>query len=477
MPTIGRKAISDAALLAAIVESSADAIITKDLDGIITSWNNAAERLFGYSAGEAVGQPVTILIPVERLDEEPDILARIRRGESVKHYETERVTKDGRFIDISLTVSPIHGEDGAVIGASKIARDVTERRRAEAELTKLASIVESSGDAIISKDLNGVITSWNKGAEAVFGYTAEEAVGNSVTMLIPDDRVDEEPSILGRIRRGERVDHYQTVRKRKDGTLIDISLNVSPVRDSYGKITGASKIARDVTEHNRFEAARREADIMHRLLETQESERRRIARDLHDHIGQYITAMRLSLAGLAERTSDGEARREILKIKEIAQRIDRDISFLTWELRPTELEYLGLRDALESFTKEWTAHCGITSEFHFAGEVGAVRLSAQLETNLYRITQEALNNVAKHSGATHVSVLMQRKRDQVLLIVEDNGKGYDATAAPAEGHGRGLKGMLERVQLLNGKLSIESSTDGGTSIVVSVPAVTAPSEA
>lgn len=464
--------ISDAALLAAIVQFSADAIITKDLNGVITSWNRAAERLFGYTGEEAVGKPVTILIPDDRIDEEPGILTRIRRGEIVEHYETVRITKNGKRLDISLTISPIHDETGAVIGASKIARDISDRKTAESELEKFASIIQSSSDAIISKDLNGIIQSWNQGAEAIFGYTADEAVGNSVTMLMPSDRVDEEPGILARIRRGELVKHYQTVRKHKDGSLIDISLNISPVRDSHGVIVGASKIARDITEHNRLAAAEREAEIMHRLVETQEAERRRIARDLHDQVGQHVTAMRLVLEDLASATrNDDEAGDKVAVLKQLASRIDRDISYLTWELRPTELEQVGLSEALKRFMQEWASHSGVAADFDFVGDETDERLPAVVETNLYRITQEALNNIAKHSGASHVWVLLHRQRGQVLWMIEDNGRGFDTGSPPpsADGHGNGLNGMLERVEQLGGKLLIDSSVGSGTTISVTAP--------
>jgi PAS domain S-box-containing protein len=244
--------------LSAIIESAEDAIITKTLEGIITSWNKGAERIFGYTAEEAVGQPVLMLIPADHLDEEPTILARLRAGERLEHYETVRVRKDGSLVNISLTVSPIRSQEGRIIGASKIARDITERRRAEEKLLQVAAIVENSDDAIISKDLNGVILSWNPGAERLYGYTAAEIVGQSVTMLIPTDRPDEEPYILDQIRRGVRVDHYETVRRHKDGTIIDVSLTVSPVRDAAGRIIGASKIARDITARKRAENELRE---------------------------------------------------------------------------------------------------------------------------------------------------------------------------------------------------------------------------
>jgi PAS domain S-box-containing protein len=364
--------------LSAIIDSADDAIITKTLQGIITSWNKGAERIFGYTASEIIGKPVNILIPADHQDEEPVILAKLRAGERIEHYETLRVRKDGTFVNISLTVSPIKNPEGKVIGASKIARDITESRRAETmlreqaeviqqaydaiflrdsknaitlwnrgaertygytqaealgrsphellktvppipleeiyeslqrdnywegelrhtrkdgeqiivesrwatvryeqgevmsileitrdvterkrseeRLLQAAAIVENSDDAIISKDLNGVILSWNPGAERLYGYNAAEAIGQSVTLLIPSDRPDEEPHILEQIRRGQRMDHYETVRRRKDGKLIDVSLTVSPVKDAEGRIVGASKIARDITMRKRAEETRR----------------------------------------------------------------------------------------------------------------------------------------------------------------------------------------------------------------------------
>jgi PAS domain S-box-containing protein len=240
--------------LASIVDSSDDAIISKDLDGIISSWNSAASRLFGYGAAEVVGKPVTILIPQDRRDEESFILHQIRRGERIDHYETVRRRKDGGLIDVSLTVSPIRNAQGKIIGASKIARDITKRKREVDAAVLLASIVETSDDAIISKTLDGIITSWNKGAERIFGYMAEEIIGKSIKVLIPRENHAEEDTILERIRRGQRIEHYETIRQRKHGSLINVSLTVSPVADPQGKIVGASKIARDITQRKRTEA-------------------------------------------------------------------------------------------------------------------------------------------------------------------------------------------------------------------------------
>jgi PAS domain S-box-containing protein len=197
---------------------------------------------------------VTILIPQDRRDEELFILQQIRRGERIDHYETVRRRKDGGLIDVSLTVSPVRNAQGKIIGASKIARDITKRKREVDAALLLASVVETSDDAIISKNLDGIITSWNKGAERIFGYMAEEIIGKSVKVLIPRENHAEEDTILERIRRGQRIEHYETIRQRKHGSLINVSLTVSPVADHQGKIVGASKIARDITERTRTEA-------------------------------------------------------------------------------------------------------------------------------------------------------------------------------------------------------------------------------
>ena len=239
--------------LSAIVSSSDDAIIGKDLDGTVTSWNAAAERMFGYSAHEAIGQSIRLIIPADRHQEEDEVLDRIRKGQGVDHYETVRQAKDGHLVDISLTVSPIKAADGTVIGASKIARDVTLTKRLERDARHFAAIVDSSDDAIISKTIDGTVVTWNPAAEWLFGFTPSDIVGRSIRLIIPPDRQAEEDHVLATIRRGETLEHFETVRQRKDGTLIPISLTVSPIRDAAGEVIGASKIARDLTRTQRIQ--------------------------------------------------------------------------------------------------------------------------------------------------------------------------------------------------------------------------------
>ena len=244
--------------LAKVVESSDDAIVSKDLNSIITSWNRAAERMFGYTAEEAVGKSIRMIIPADRATEEDEVMRQIRAGRAVTHYETIRQRKDGTQFPISLTVSPIYDEAGNVTGASKIARDISDRKQGEMAARHLSAVVQSSDDAIVTKDLNSTITSWNPAAERMFGYTASEAIGRSIRMLIPDELQSEEDAVLAKIRAGESIEHYQTVRRRKDGILLSISLTVSPIRNDRGEVIGASKIARDITEQTRLQAAARE---------------------------------------------------------------------------------------------------------------------------------------------------------------------------------------------------------------------------
>ena len=194
--------------LAAIIESSEDAIASKDLNGIITSWNKSAERLFGYTAEEIIGQPVTLIIPPELHGDEPRILGKIRAGERIEHFQTVRVHKNGQLIDVSLTVSPIKDDKGNIVGAAKIVRDITRQKKLEEAALRLAAIVESSDDAIASKDLNGVITSWNRSAEKLFGYKAEEIIGKPVT-------TDHSSGIAPR----RKHDPEQNTARRKDRPL------------------------------------------------------------------------------------------------------------------------------------------------------------------------------------------------------------------------------------------------------------------
>jgi len=230
-----------------IIQSSDDAIISKTTEGIVTSWNHGAEVIFGFTADEMLGQSMLRLLPPDRIDEESLILEKIASGERVAHFDTVRIRKGGTPINVSVTISPIRDRQGNIVGASKIARDITAQAHLENAAAQFQSLVDSSDDAIISKTLDGLVTSWNPAAQNMFGYSAEEMVGQQMLKLFPNDRQNEELFILEKMLAGEKVDHFDTVRLHKDGSPVNVSVTISPIRDKQGTIIGASKIARDIT--------------------------------------------------------------------------------------------------------------------------------------------------------------------------------------------------------------------------------------
>jgi PAS domain S-box-containing protein len=243
-----RQTLVVAQRLAQIVQDADDAIISGSLDGLITSWNPAAERMYGYSAAEVVGKPAKFLTPKDRKQEIKAVLEKIKAGQHVEQLETKRVRKGGTVFPVALTVSPIRDADGAVVGTSAIHRDLTEQRGALAVAQRMAAIVESSDDAIIGRTLDGMITSWNPAAERMFGYSSKEIVGKHIDLLVPQDRAGEMISILAKISAGRGVDNFETIRIRKDGTVFPVSLTVSPICDADGAVAAVSVICRDVSE-------------------------------------------------------------------------------------------------------------------------------------------------------------------------------------------------------------------------------------
>ena len=592
-----RKAEEAQFRLGAIVESSDDAIVSKKLDGVITSWNAAATRIFGFTAEEAIGRSITIIIPPDLQGEEATILSRLRRGERIEHYETVRVTKAGRKLNVSLTISPLRDSKGHIIGASKVARDITDRKQGEQSRNLLAAIVDSSDDAIVSKSLDGIITSWNTSAERIFGYTAEEAVGQHITLIIPPERHAEESDILDRLRRGERIEHFHTIRRRKDGTLLDVSLTISPVRDSSGRIIGASKVARDVTEQkrierelleseqrfrvitdaspimvwmsgtdklcyyfnkgwldfvgrtleqesgngwaenvhpedfdrclriyvNNFDARRpfemeyrmrhhtgqyrwildrgvpryaadgtfegfvggcldihsqkeaaekaRIADQTIRLLKVQDEERRRIARELHDSAGQTLTVLGLSLAQLVQNAEiiAPELAKEGKQVEEVVQQLHREIRTTSYLLHPPLLDECGLVSALKWYVEGLAKRSGIAIKLDISDNFG--RLSTDMELAIFRLVQECLTNIHRHSGSKRADIRMFVEAESVHVEVSDQGKGISPERLAeirSGGSGVGIRGMQERLRQFGGEINIESN-GSGTSVIVIIP--------
>ncbi len=241
-------------ILEALIRASPLAIFVLDLQGHVMLWNPAAERISGWTAPEVIGREYP-LVPPDRRDEFIALLDRASRGEALTDIEVRRQRKDGSSVDLSIFSAPLRDDVGAVIGAVAILADITERKQAEDMRRRLAAIVESSDDAIYEMALDGIILSWNHGAQKLYGYSSAEATGRSVSMLSPSARSTEVQQILERLKRGEPVNHIETVGLRKDSVLIDISLATSPIKDVSGNATRASVIARDITERKRTDKA------------------------------------------------------------------------------------------------------------------------------------------------------------------------------------------------------------------------------
>jgi len=609
--------------LAAIVESSDDAIVSKDLNGTITSWNAAAQRMLGYTAEEAIGRPVTMLVPPEKQEEEAQIIARLRAGERIDHYETVHINKAGEKLNVSLTISPVKDSKGRIIGSSKIVHDTAARTHAEQAQSRLAAIVESSDDVIVSKDLNGIINSWNPAAERTFGYSAHEAIGQPITIIIPLDLRDEEAEIIRRLKNGQRIRHFETERVTKTGKRLNVSLTVSPIRDSQGKVIGASKIARDITELKRAEKALREnqellraaftqtysflailstdgtvveanraalegtgftrpevigsklwdiwwhtlpeeqaiaktsiataakglavreecryalrdgtiryadrtlnpvqnengevvmivasgldntehrqlrnkleesvqdrtreleaknlellrqtevvSELSARLLQIQDEERRRIARELHDSVGQMLAAVSMNLAHVNREIQalTPASARALEDNVGLVEQISTEIRTISHLLHPPLLDEVGLQSALRWYIEGFSERSKINVNLQLPDDFG--RLPRNLEITLFRVVQECLTNIHRHSGSSTAAIHVARVENEVHLEVRDAGKGIPADAQTSLAAGKlsgvGLRGMSERLRQMGGRLAI-TSNGTGTLVLATLP--------
>jgi PAS domain S-box-containing protein len=337
---------------------------------------------------------------------------------------------------------------------------------------QMAAIVSSSDDAIISKSLDGVIRSWNQGAERLFGYSAEEAIGKHITLIIPTDRRAEEATILARLRNGERIDHFETIRQRKNGTLVNISLTVSPIRDDRGRVIGASKVARDITVGKEADEARRNAEVSAKLLQAQDAEKRRIARELHDGVGQLMAAIGMNVSQVLrekDRLTPATAQC-VVENRSLVDQAVAEIRTVSYLLHPPMLEEMGLTSALPMYIDGFAKRSKVQVTFDAPPDLG--RLSPECELTLFRVVQECLTNIHRHSGSSTASVTLSCNGEEVKLEVQDSGKGIDEKTTKnindGAGTGVGLRGMRERVNSMHGQMVVHSDSSG-TSVVVTLP--------
>jgi PAS domain S-box-containing protein len=488
------------AVLEALIASSADAIISWDVKGTILAWSPAATGIFGHRAEDVVGSPITILVPPELHGEEAAFMAALQRGARVENVDTVRLTKDGRRIPVSLTISPAVDASGAVVAATAICRNLTATRAGEAAQATLAAIVQSSDDAIVGKTLQGIIMTWNAGAERVFGYSKEEAVGKPITMLLPPERISEEATILATLIRGERIDHFETERVRKDGRRIQISLSVSPIRDGSGTIIGAAKIARDVTQRRALEEER------DRLL-GREQEARATAEAANRAKDAFLATVSHELrtplspilawtSMLRQRTlAEGQTEKALATIERNARAqaqliedlldVSRIVSGkMRLEVRPTDLATV-IHAAIDVVGP--------------AADAKEIRMEVVLDTQtgpiagdparLQQVVWNLLSNAVKFTPKRgRIQIVLERVNSHVEIAVSDTGQGLDprflphiferfrqadsTTSRMHGGLGLGLAIVRHIVELHGGTVHAESPGPGqGATFTVKLPLV------
>jgi two-component system CheB/CheR fusion protein len=458
-----RKRAADAVVrrLAAIVESSADAIFSKDADGTIRTWNRAAERLYGYSPAEAVGRSVRMLVPDDRAVEWDQIMSQLARGEPVQQLETERVRKEGQRVAVALTVSPIRDGDGKVVSASVIARDIGERKHGQQALRdreeRLQAILNTVDDSIITIDRRGLIQAINPATERAFGYTAAELIGQRVNMLMPSPYGEEHDDYLARyLRTGEKHvigTHREAEARRKDGSVFPVELAVSEI-EHLQLFTG---IIRDLTQRRQLERD---------VVETASLEQRRIGQDLHDTVAQELTALNLLAGELATALRPAPA-----KVARILERMGQGLHRGQLELRtvlrgllPVAVDSEGLMAALADLTdhtrRKGKVACTLDCPKPVAVEDNVIA------THLYLIAQEAVRNAVKHARPRNIRVSLVSNRLLVLRVQDD---GIGMPARPTAVQGLGLRIMRNRAAIIGAKLTIEPAEPTGTVVTCALP--------
>ncbi len=360
-----------------------------------------------------------------------------------------------------------------------LGQEAEQRARAESKMRGLAAIVESSTDPIMNiKD--GLLVAWNPAAERVFGYSAEEILGQSINRLVPAHRTGEVEATVAQAMKGELIQDLATERKRKDGSLVPVSLTIFPVKTLDGQIIGCSAIVRDITEHKKAEEAlqqkQRELERYHarlqnlstKLLRAQDQERQRIARELHDDMTQRLAALAVDVGSLEHMCRPKSALQPRLRaLQEAAGQLADDIHNFAYRLHPPQLEHMGLEAAIHDHTDEFRRRSGLPTQFERRAVPQIIPIDTA--TCLYRVMQESLQNIIKHADASKIMVRLLGTGSGVGICIQDDGKGFVQEPAGVPARGLGLPSLEERVRLLNGTFRIRTGPRSGTEVHAWVP--------
>jgi PAS domain S-box-containing protein len=450
-----------------------------DLESGAVIYSPRWKQMLGYADDEilpTVGAWEQLLHPDDRPRAEA-LNEAVKSGRRTYEGEFRLRHRDGHYITVLTRGLPIRRDgEGPVVRIVGTHLDITERKRTELALREseerlrlaFAGAQEGIWDWNLETDAVVYSSRWKQ----MLGYSDEEIepyISAWERLVHPDDRAAADKAHES-VARGHPTYEAEFRLRHKDGHYVHVLSRGFPVRrDAGGPVIRIVGTHFDLTERQKREAERARTELLARLVFVQEDERRRIARDMHDQFGEQLTALSLRIALLKQACADhADLAGQAEALEAIAQRLDRDVDQLVWDLRPTALDDLGLRAALTNHIDDWSQRSNIAAELHTSGLLDD-RLAPEVETALYRIAQEALNNVAKHSQARRVEVILERRSDCVLLILEDDGVGFDEAGGGSAGRGFGLVGMQERAALVGASLQIESTPGKGTTILVRMP--------
>ncbi len=474
-----------------VVEAAPNAMLMADRNGRITLVNSNAEALFGYARTELIGEPLELLVPERFRDRHPHHVAGFFGDPKSRSMGAGRELfgrrKDGSEVPIEIGLNPIETPAGIFTLASII--DITERKRAEAVQQQMAALVESADDAILTKSLNGIIRSWNPGAERLLGYSADDIVGQSVMRLVPDDRQNEEALILDKIRSGQSVAHFETVRRRKDGTQLDVSLTISPIRDRAGNIVGASKIMRDITARRRAEEELRRSNAdLAQINEELDGFVYTASHDLRSPLDGVSTVAQWILSD--DQSLSSETRERLMLIKRRVERMRRllnDIRDYSRKGRIAEPAGTPMNAAALAADIAATSHLPLGFSIQCDSSLDGIQVC---RVPLEQVLHNLIDNAIKHHdrGTGNISVAVESTGPWLRFSVIDDGPGIPEeyrevifemfkTLKPRderEGSGMGLALVRRIVGKMGGSCGVEPVGDRGSNFWFDWPKFGAP---